>query len=70
MTEQFVDLEPTWEAIIKGVCNGAFDLKKIESELIKLAKLGDVIRQAQKKNQILVSYPDGKLKEAVVGEVI
>ena len=46
-----IDLEPKWEDIISMVISGHVKAKDIEKDLYNLAKIGDLVRQAQKKEE-------------------
>ena len=56
-----IDLEPTWEQIINATT--ASNLDVMRDELLRLAKVGDLVRQAQKNNEVLTLFPNGKISK-------
>jgi len=62
LRRETIDFEPTWEAIVTKMIYPE-NLDVMRSELVKLARIGDLVRQAQKKGKVLTLYPDGSYKE-------
>ena len=55
------DCEPTWESIINLYCDMDKKVIDVKKDLLQMAKLCDSIRQLQKKNKIIVIYPNGEM---------
>lgn len=64
MTDYIIDIEPTWEAILKGVESGALKAEALRP----VCKIADMIRRAQKdgKKSITFSFEG---KDTIVTEV-
>jgi len=61
MIEHQIDCEPKWIDIVRLTRED--NLETLRPELEKMAKLADIVRQAQKKGKILTLHPDGKIEE-------
>jgi hypothetical protein len=58
--EMKIDIEPSWTAIVKGLEIGAFKLDNLTDDLYKMAKVCDMVRQAQKdKTKLEFDFSDG-----------
>ena len=69
MTAQTIetfDTEPTWTKIVNVWKNLKVSTANDEvyKGLKQMAKISDLVRQAQKNNKVLVFYPEGKVEES------
>jgi len=65
---EVMDIEPTWTSIINAMKTGHIDVTTSWDSLFQMAKICDVVRQAQKKNVILATFPDGSAVEVTLDE--
>ena len=57
-----LDIEPKWSTIVK-MALGSPRPSAYAENLLKLAKVGDIVRQAQKDGVILVLHPNGNSEQ-------
>ncbi|MFC1755464.1 hypothetical protein ACFL96_19085 [Thermoproteota archaeon] len=65
MTEHTIDIEPTWVSVINMIFSGHADVKSMKEDLLSIAKVADIVRQAQKKGKTIKFNPDGTVQEQV-----
>lgn len=60
--EHKIDCEPLWVNLVPLLLDMK-DKEMAKEEIIKMAVIADVVRQAQKNNKKLILHPDGKVEE-------
>lgn len=70
MTEHKINIMPSWETIVKMVCDGSLPAHAdgTRENLLILARIGDLVTKAQQEGKSITFTPEGKEMVVSMGE--